>query len=133
MRSLRLLSLGLVSTILLAGCGGPPDLPGPQAPSARVRHVVLFTLKDPAQAPELVATCARLGRLPGALLAAAGPRLETGRVEASGGWHVAFDVGFVDVAAYEAWRAHPEHQAVLETWKPRVAGLEVHDWTVAAP
>jgi hypothetical protein len=123
MRSL----LPLVALLLVA-CGSPP--PEPPAP---LHHVVLFTLKDAADAAALIADCDAVGGLAGARGANAGLRLETGRAEAAADWHVAFHVAFADAAAYGRWREDPRHREVIAKWVPRIASIAVHDWTDASP
>ena len=126
--------------VFLSACSrteAPPPQESPQASGlgapAPLHHVVLFTLKDPDESDALLRDCDAVGALPGARGASAGTRLDTGRAEAAGDWHVAFHVAFADKAAYGAWREHPRHREVIAKWVPKIASIAVHDWTDATP
>jgi hypothetical protein len=123
--------LTMLALLFLAACSRS-EAPPPEPP-APLHHVVLFTLKDPAESEALLRDCDAVGALPGARGASAGPRLDTGRAEAASGWHVAFHVAFADEASYGAWREHPRHRDVIAKWRPKIAAIQVHDWTDPIP
>ncbi|WP_144785409.1 Dabb family protein [Microbacterium sp. BH-3-3-3] len=86
------------------------------------RHVVLFRVRDTVTDPELSAAIDELravGRAPGVTAWAIEMSLDTrkGRI-------IVEDGSFVDLSAFETWRAGDAHERVAE----RMAGLA--DWWV---
>ncbi|MFW5858625.1 MAG: Dabb family protein [Planctomycetota bacterium] len=91
-----------------------------------LKHIVLFRLKDPAQAPELVLKLEELGNLPMV------GGLETG-VNVSDrpiAWDVGLYVSLQTEADLEAYRVHPDHQTVLAFIKEVACECAVVDFHV---
>lgn len=115
-----------IAVSMAAGCAtahrGAPPRP------ARINHVVLFKLKNPADAAELIADCDRLlARIPGIVSYFAGPPLDTGRATVDGDYHVGFFVGFQTEDDYANYVQHPQHIAAVNKWRPRWQWIRVHD------
>ncbi len=112
----------LAASGVLAGCAGGPARP------AAVNHPVFVKLKNPADAPALIADCdARLAAIPGVVSYYCGTPLDTGRASVDLGFDVGLYLGFASVADLEAYVAHPDHVALVNDWKPRIEWLRVHD------
>ncbi len=85
-------------------------------------HAVMFTLHDPADAPEAVARLrAMVGRLPALLGLQAGTSAD-GRAP-----HVLLLTRHVDTAGLAAYAEDPVHQELLEWIGPRIAARVVVD------
>lgn len=125
-RNVLPLAVVLTCAVLLTGCAsGSSDLP-PRP--ALINHPVFFTLKNPADAEELIADCnERLARIPGIVSYYCGRHFETGRATVSDDYTVGLFVGFDSAEDYEAYVAHPEHVALVQKWRPRTYILRVHD------
>ena len=96
-----LLCTGAAAAILLtASCATAG--PGREARSEpAICHVALVTLKDPADAPALIAACRHdLAPIPGVTTFQAGPRLDTGRANVEGGYDIGLYIGFASASAY---------------------------------
>lgn len=74
-------------------------------------HVVMFRFNDPADAAEAVA---RLRALAGEVATARTLRVGTNINAALGAFEIILISEHDDAAALDAYRTHPEHQAVLE-------------------
>lgn len=93
-----------------------------------MNHPVFVKLKDPTDAPALIADCdARLATIPGVVSYYCGTPLDTGRASVDLGFDVGLYLGFASVADLDAYVAHPAHVALVNDWKPRVEWLRVHD------
>ena len=106
-----------------AGIGAAhPPRPAP------LNHVVIFKLKDPGEARELIAACEReLAEIPGIVSLFCGQHLETGRTTVESGYDVCLYVGFEGREAYEGYVVHPVHTALLGQWKERFEWFRVYD------
>jgi hypothetical protein len=114
----------LLSTVL---CGCRAEAPATAA-AGRIQHLVLLTLKDPAEADALVRDMdASLPGIPGLLEIHVGKPLDIGRTEVTGDYHVGAVLEFATVDALRAYPDHPAHTALLGRWVPKVAELRVHD------
>ena len=105
-----------------AGPGAIPPSP------ARIGHVVLLSLNDPADAPELIESSrAVLGPIPGITTLGVGTHLETGRAALINDYDVALYIGFETEADYTAYLVHPDHVAYVDAWRPRLASIRIID------
>ncbi len=108
--------------VLLGGCVSGPPRP------AVINHLAFFKLKDPADAPALIADCDTLLRpIPGVTSYYAGPPIDVGRTSVDGDYDVGFFVGFDTVDDYLAYVEHPDHVRVVQRWGPRLEWLRTHD------
>ncbi len=119
--------------IIAGGCRSiccPSESPeGAHPPRpARINHLAFFKLRNPAEAPELIADCdEQLAAIPGVLSYYCGTHLDVGRTNVDGDYDVGFYVGFADEEAYRGYVNHPSHVALVEKWKPRWEWIRVHD------
>jgi hypothetical protein len=89
---------------------------------------VFLGLADPSQADALVAACEeRLPRIPGVVTMACGRPVDLGRPEVSADYDVGLHLGFDTLEHLRGYPGHPEHVALLATWRPRVKSLRIHD------
>ena len=114
--------IGLVVFLLLVACGECR-----QAETAALHHYVFFTLKDPAQADDLIRDCMALRDLPGVVACNAGRPLDFGRAEVTADYSVGFHIAFESEDAYKTYLGHPRHVAVVERWKPLVTKIDIRD------
>lgn len=120
-------ALALLAGAALAGCAGGSDRAAPPSPG-HISHVVLFVLKDPADAPALVDDCRKLARVvPGVVTAASGPPFDSGRSTVDGGYDVGFVIGFDSTASLAGYATHPAHESLVAKWRPRVRSMRVFD------
>ena len=113
-----LILFGLLGAI--TGCA--PDRP------ARINHVVLFKLQEPAEAGELIADCDReLAVIPGVTSYFCGPPGDFGRDIVDSNYDVGFYVGFDTDEAYEAYLVDPRHVETVNKWKPRWEWIRIYD------
>jgi hypothetical protein len=118
----------LLGLVLLVACAAPQP-----AGAARLQHVVLFTLHDPADAAALLADCReRLVRIPGVLDVQAGAPVDIGRPDVAADYDVGLVVQFADAQAYRAYLADPRHQELVQFWKPRWKALWFCDFQAPA-
>jgi len=95
---------------------------------ARIGHVVLLSLQDPADASELIESSrAVLGPIPGITSLGVGTHLETGRAALIDDYDVALYIGFETEADYAAYLAHPDHVAYVDAWRPRLTSIRIID------
>ncbi|MFG0304901.1 MAG: Dabb family protein [Phycisphaerales bacterium JB040] len=98
------------------------------APPARIGHVVLLSLNDPADAPELIESSREvLGPIPGITTLGVGTHLETGRDALISDYDVALYIGFQTEADYSAYLVHPDHVAYVDAWRPRLTSIRIID------
>ena len=88
----------------------------------RIRHTVVFTLRDPEGAPDFLAAAQRLSAIPGV---EAFEILD--EVSPKNGYRYGISMEFAGRDAYDAYNGHPDHvRFVQERWLPEVADfLEV--------
>src|SRR5262245_55026807 len=122
--------LAIAIIIAMSGCetvrrhqaGDPPPRP------AVINHVVLFKLKNPGDADELIGDCDRmLAKIPGIVSYYAGRRLEMGRPRAETNFDVGFYVGFTTQEEYTAYLSHPDHVAAVTKWNSRCESIRIQD------
>lgn len=112
-----------IAVALLAGCGG-----GQSLRPARISHIVLMKLEDPSMRDDLLADCDRLlSAIPGVVSYAAGRHLDVGRDSVDGNYDVGMYIGFETEAAYAGYVEHSKHKDFVETWRPELEWLRVHD------
>lgn len=82
-----------------------------------IRHIVLFSAKDPAELPAIRAALARLGKIPGARHFEVGVNAKRDRLSQEIDLVVygEFD-GFAEL---ERWKAHPLYQETTAAVRPR--------------
>jgi len=84
--------------------------------SGRIRHTVVFTLRDPADAQGFLAAAQRLAVIPGV---EAFEILD--EVSPKNGYRYGISMEFAGQDAYDAYNAHPDHvRFVQERWLPEV-------------
>ncbi len=93
-----------------------------QLAPGRIRHTVVFELRDPEAAPDFLAAAQRLSAIPGV---EAFEILD--EVSAKNGYRYGISMEFAGQGAYDAYNGHPDHvRFVQERWLPEVADfLEV--------
>ena len=125
----------LAATVLMIGCQQGGDVPASSVPAlapaprpALISHVVFFKLQDPSGAPALIDACDdMLSGIPGVVSYAAGRHIDTGRPTVDGDYDVGLYIGFDSEDAYAGYVDHPQHVALVNEWKPRLAWLRVYD------
>lgn len=99
----------------------------PKAPAA-VNHIVLFDLRDPADADALTADSrVSLGRIPGVISLFAGRHLDTGRPTVRADYDACVYIGFATTTDYAEYLKHPEHTGLLARWKDRIESYTIYD------
>ena len=91
-----------------------------------LKHIVMWRLHDTAAAPELIARLEALGNLPMVGALEAGLNISSRPVA----WDVILVSSFADAAALEAYRVHPDHQAVVAYLADIAADTAVVDYTL---
>jgi hypothetical protein len=124
---MKRLVLALLAAILVGGCATSMRADPPRP--ARISHIVLFKLHDPADAPELIGDCVRmLPRIPGVVTGAAGRPLDTARGDrVDGNYDVGLYIGFSSEQDYARFVEHPDHLSMVKKWTPRLEWLRIHD------
>gem|GEM_PF-1516412 len=107
---------------------------GPQSTAIPpLRHVVLIKLSDPSDLAACQADARR--RIEATKLARRlfiGTPVDIGRTTVDGNYDLALDMAFDSVADYRAYLDHPEHQALVNDWKPKFREMRVFDFGTAA-
>ena len=95
-----------------------------------IRHIVLFSAKDPAEVPALQAALSRLAGIPEAL------HLEVARNSKRDGLSGEIDLvvygEFADIAALERFKAHPIYAESIAAVRPRREIRIAVDYEVAS-
>ncbi len=89
-----------------------------------LQHIVMWRLHDKAQAPQLIARLQALADLPMVGALEAGLNISPRPVA----WDVVLVSSFADEAALEAYRVHPDHQAVVSYLADLAADTAVVDY-----
>jgi len=122
------LSLGAALAVTLVACVTTPKAT-PLAAAGNMAHAVYFDLKDSRDSEAFMRECReRLAAIPGVRLLEVGERcaeFKTPRNDQT--FDVALWVLFEDRAAHDGYQVHPQHRALVETWTPKLAGIEVFD------
>jgi hypothetical protein len=118
----------------VAGCACPRPAGAPalvaNAPTtpARINHVVLFSLKNPADADALVADSREsLGAIPSVTSIFCGKHVDAGRPGVMTDYDACVYVGFDSLESYSDYVAHPRHQELVARWKDRLIDYRVYD------
>lgn len=127
----RLVRAGFVAALALglavAALGGCAAMSRPTRPAA-ISHVVFVKLKNPAEAPALIADSDRLlPAIPSVVSYACGQHLDTGRTNIDGNYDVGLYVGFDDEAGYRTYVDHPNHVELVNTWRSKWEWIRIHD------
>jgi len=94
----------------------------------RIRHTVVFTLRDPEGAPDFLAAAQRLAAIPGV---EAFEILD--EVSPKNGYRYGISMEFAGQDAYDAYNGHPDHVRFLqERWLPEVADFLEIDYAPRA-
>jgi hypothetical protein len=135
-RAVALAAACLLLYAVLPACDSRPwshsaSPSGPQ-PTAipPIRHVVLIKLNDPADLAACQADARR--RIAATKLARGllvGTPVDIGRATVDGNYDLALDMAFDSVADYRAYLDHPEHQALVNDWKPKFRDMRVFDFS----
>jgi len=117
--------LSVLPLVAFTGCAARhamPDRP------ARISHVVLISLHDPARANEAIQECdAMLASIPGVVSYAAGSHIDTGRANVDGEYDLGLYIGFESTHDYAVYVDHPNHVALVNKWKPHIKQMRVFD------
>ena len=131
--STPLLPLLLVLAVQ-TGCGGDAvritegTYAAKSAHVSSLNHVVLISLRDPADAPERLADCREmLARVDSVETICVGTHTDTGRDAVDGNYDVGLCVGLADAEALQAYLDHPSHLELVRKWAPRAAGFRIFD------
>ena len=101
---------------------------------ARISHIVFIKLKNPADAPALIADSdAKLSTIPGVTAYACGQHLDMGRPTVLHDYDVGMYIGFDSNADYAAYVDHPDHKSLVADWKPKSEWLHVYDVVDESP
>ena len=125
--SKRTLILGLslaFGALIPGGCArqAAPIDPG------LINHVVLITLENDQEGPELEQDCERLLRpIPSVKTYACGGHYEFGRPTIKSDYTVGLLVSFDSAEGYRAYLEDPRHVELVEKWKPRWSGATIYD------
>ena len=134
-RAALLIAACLLLATVLPACDGRPwahsaSPSGPQSTAIPpLRHVVLIKLNDPSDLAACQADARR--RIAATKLARAvfvGTPVDIGRTTVDGNYDLALDMAFDSVADYRAYLDHPEHQALVNDWKPKFREMRVFDF-----
>jgi hypothetical protein len=122
----------LVAACIASGCATSPQVAGAKsghaARPARINHVVLGKLHNPAEADELIHDCdTMLAPIAGVTSYFCGKHLDTARLNVDANYDVGLYLGFMTEEAYDGYVNHPDHIALVEKWKPRLQWLRIHD------
>lgn len=131
---------GLLGSMLLmsrlGGCGTTSFVdPAWTAPrSAPINHIVFVKLKDPADAPALIAySDATLPKIKGVTRYACGQHLDMGRPNVLHDYDVGLYVGFDTNDAYAAYVKDPTHLALIREWSPKAEWFHIYDFADDTP
>lgn len=126
----RLILFGAALAVLGSGCkttlhSGPGAAP---TQAARIHHVVLLKLVDTAGTAALLMACDdALADIPVVQGYWSGTPEPAGRANVDRDYDIALHVGFASDADYEAYIAHPDHQALIAAWRDRLRWIHIYD------
>lgn len=119
----RVLTIVGCAITFLGGCQS-------QHPSgvAPLQHVVLFDLKDPSEARQIMMDSGQLMQIPGVRSVITGPPIDLGRGHVTTDFDAGLVVSFESAAAYREYLDHPVHKALFEKWHARWDSIRVIDF-----
>jgi hypothetical protein len=129
-RPVRLGCLVLSACVLMTGgCSQPRSASiEKSANQAALNHVVLVSLKDPADTQQLLADCHRLLPLiPTVRTWWIGTPVDTGRAKVDDAYEVGLCVGFEDEAGLQAYLVDPLHLELVDEWGPKASQFRIFD------
>ena len=104
----------------------PAATPAPRP--ATINHVVLITLKDPGDAPALIADSDRLlATIPDVTSYFCGTPLVTDRANVDSSYTVGLYVGFESREGYAAYLESDAHTRLVGDWQSRVESMRIFD------
>ncbi|MCC6971143.1 MAG: Dabb family protein [Phycisphaerales bacterium] len=130
---LALLAAPVASAVVILAQPGtertPIPAPAVAAPRpALISHVVLVTLKDPADAAELIADSDRLlATIPSVVAYACGTPPGTDRAGVDASFSVGVYLGFETEEGLQAYLDHAAHTTLVEAWRPRIESMRIFD------
>lgn len=129
-RPARISFLVLSAFVLVTGgCAQPRSASiEKSADQAALHHVVLVSLKNPADTQQLLADCHRL--LPPIASVRTwwtGTPVDTGRAKVDDAYEVGLCVGFDDEAGLQAYLIDPLHLELVEKWGPKASQFRIFD------
>lgn len=96
--------------------------------AAVINHVVFIKLDDSSHAAKLMKDCDRLlPTIPVVRGYWCGQHGDFGRGTVDGEYDVGLYVGFASGEDYAEYVSHPNHVELVESWKPHMEWLRVHD------
>jgi len=117
-----------VLVLILLGLGACHSSESPPRQTAHINHIVFMKLKDPGQAPALMADCrSRLETIPSVQGVFTGQHGDFGRNGVDDEYDVGFFVSFDTRAQYMDYLQHPDHVGLVKEWKPRFEWIRIHD------
>lgn len=128
----RSLALAILGAAVAAGCAASgtahDERTAPPPPPARINHIVLFDLRNAADADALIADSREsLGSIPGVVSLFCGKHVDAGRPAVMTDYDACVYVGFDSLEDYGAYVADARHQALVARWKDRLHGYRVYD------
>ena len=130
LRPLGLLGLMLTGCLLgIGGCTSPRSASiEKSADQAPLNHLVLESLRDPADAEQLLLDCHRLlPPIPAVRTWWVGTPFETGRAAVDAAYDVGLCVGFDDEAGLQAYLIDPLHLELVKKWGPKASQFRIFD------
>jgi hypothetical protein len=120
----------VLSLLTVAGCAGVHNCPSARSlRPARISHIVFIKLKDPADAPALIADSDKtLPRIRGVTGYACGQHLDMARANVIHDYDVGLFVGFETNDQYASYVQDPAHVAFVNTWAPKAEWLHIYDF-----
>lgn len=123
-RPLRRASIwAICAAVLAGGCQGHRPASAPL-----ISHIILFDLREPAEASELLSDCdTYLADINSIETYVSGEHFESGRPMVLSDYDVGLIVGFATPEDYAAYLSDPLHVRLVEKWQSRVEQMRVYD------
>jgi Stress responsive A/B Barrel Domain len=116
MSRVRLTCTALAPAMTLAACQSVPKQP----PQHTIVHVVLVDVAEDLEIPAMRADSDRLlPTIPQVRHYVCGSPVDIGRANVSKDYDLGIIVEFDSVEDYKAYLAHPVHQQLVQTWRPK--------------
>ncbi|MEY5061410.1 MAG: Stress responsive Barrel Domain [Planctomycetota bacterium] len=116
MSRVRLTCTALAPAMTLAACQSVPKQP----PQHTIVHVVLVDVAEDLEIPAMRADSDRLlPTIPHVRHYVCGSPVDIGRANVSKDYDLGIIVEFDSVEDYKAYLAHPVHQQLVQTWRPK--------------